>query len=158
MTMGHRVAVLSDGILMQVDRPRNLYSRPTNRFVAGFIGSPAMNFVDGIIAPAGRAVILDLPGSPSLPLAREWQPGRLVDAGLRPEHLTVESNGTPCIGTTASALETTGSVTYLYCGSAPEIVVVLSERDRISRNESVRLSIAPDKIHLFDRETGLALR
>jgi len=157
MTMADHVVVLKRGVIEQQGSPLSLYDTPETKFVAGFIGSPAMNFVGGIVDGNGHAVTLDLPGAPSLPLHRTMEPGRRVDVGLRPEHLSVETGETPGIETTAASVESTGSVTYLYCGSTPEIVVVLSERDQISSGDPVRLSIAPDKIHLFDPGTGLAL-
>ncbi|WP_299815108.1 ABC transporter ATP-binding protein [uncultured Roseibium sp.] len=158
MTMADHVVVLKSGVVEQQGAPLSLYDTPATKFVAGFIGSPAMNFVGGIVADTGRAVTLDLPGAPSLPLARTMEPRRKVDVGLRPEHLSIETGDAPGIETTATSVESTGSVTYLYCGGSPEIVVVLSERERISQGEPVRLTIAPDKIHLFDPETGAALR
>ena len=95
MTMGHRVAVLKDGILQQVDKPRTLYSHPANLFVAGFIGSPAMNLID--VAPSDGDLsigTLAVPVTPDVAHDLEDYGGDLV-VGVRPEHLTVASEGIP---------------------------------------------------------------
>ncbi|MDN6661711.1 MAG: ATP-binding cassette domain-containing protein, partial [Corynebacterium variabile] len=100
MTMGHRVAVLKDGILQQVDTPQNLYRDPVNAFVAGFIGSPSMNLltVDG---SALTELGIDLPAG-------------AVQVGVRPEHLTVQDAGTPGLVGTVSLVEELGSDANVY--------------------------------------------
>ncbi len=157
MTMADHVVVLKGGSIEQQGSPLSLYDTPATRFVAGFIGSPAMNFVSGEIGADGRTLALDLPGRPILPLARKVEPGRKVEAGLRPEHLSLAGEGTPAIETTASSVESTGSLTYLYCGTAPEMTVVLQHRGRLEKDDPIRLTIPADKIHLFDPSTGLAI-
>ena len=93
-----------------------------NRFVAGFIGSPAMNFVDGVVGENGRAVTLSMPGSPVVRVATQAVPGRAVTVGLRPEHLVVgppDADG--AIRTRIGAVEPTGSTTYLFTEGAPRV-------------------------------------
>ncbi|TYC55749.1 sn-glycerol-3-phosphate ABC transporter ATP-binding protein UgpC [Rhodobacterales bacterium] len=157
MTMADHVVVLKGGSVEQQGTPLSLYDMPATKFVAGFIGSPAMNFVSGEITGDGGSVLLDLPGRPILPLARQATPGRKVEAGLRPEHLSLAPPGVPAIETRASSVESTGSVTYLYCGGDPEIIVLSQEREPLSSGEPVRLTIAPENIHLFDPQTGLSI-
>ncbi len=156
MTMADHVVVLKSGVIEQQGSPLSLYDTPASRFVAGFIGSPAMNFLPGTIGPDGSNLILDLPGAPALPLGRSLEPGRKVEAGLRPEHLSLSPDG-PGFETTAGAVESTGSVTYLYCGTSPELTIVLQDRMTVTPGSAVRLSIEPGKIHLFDPETGMTL-
>ena len=154
MTMADWVVVMRDGIIEQQGRPLDLYDRPVNRFVAGFIGSPAMNFLPGHIAEAGNAVVL-ADGAGTLPLDRNLAPGREVIAGVRPEHLDVVGDGATFhldIGT----VESTGSATYL---TSPDgnFQLVQSERTSLASGDRLGLRIAPAKIHLFDPQTGIAL-
>ncbi|WP_417288146.1 ABC transporter ATP-binding protein [Corynebacterium variabile] len=100
MTMGHRVAVLKDGILQQVDTPQNLYRDPVNAFVAGFIGSPSMN-------------LLTVDGSALTELGINL-PAGAVQVGVRPEHLTVQDAGTPGLVGTVSLVEELGSDANVY--------------------------------------------
>jgi multiple sugar transport system ATP-binding protein len=153
MTMADWVVVMRDGIIEQQGRPLDLYDHPVNRFVAGFIGSPAMNFLPGRISDGGQVVELDAGGT--LPLARPAQPRREVIAGVRPEHLEVRREG----GTfhlDIGVVESTGSATYL---TSPDgsFQLVQSERTGLSSGDRVGLAIDPAKVHLFDPQTGIAL-
>src|SRR5690606_29834193 len=87
MTMADWVVVMRDGVIEQQGRPLDLYDHPVNRFVAGFIGSPAMNFVEGVVSDDGGGVVVG--AGDRIPLARQAEPGRKVVAGVRPEHLRV---------------------------------------------------------------------
>ena len=121
MTMGHRVAVLKDGILQQVDRPRTLYSHPVNLFVAGFIGSPAMNLVEAEVGGTGGVRL----GSLTLPLDEQVahnlaarEPGAYT-VGVRPEHLQLASEG---IAGEVTVVEELGSESYVHVALSIRVV------------------------------------
>lgn len=156
MTMADHVVVMRAGIIEQQGAPMELYDRPANRFVAGFIGSPAMNFVPGRISDDGRAVVLEMDGAPRLPLDRSLQAGRPVVAGLRPEHLQTAGEDAP-IRTRIRMVESTGSLAYSTTASTPGLMLVEQGRGRLRAGEAAMLTIAPENIHLFDPENGLAL-
>ena len=156
MTMADHVVVLRDGVIEQQGAPLELYDRPANRFVAGFIGSPAMNFVDGRVAEDGRSVQLDIDGAPVLPLAREMAPGRGVTVGLRPEHLRIEPERAQ-LHLPVRVVESTGSLTYSTTATDPELMVVEQGRGRYRAGETLPLSIAAEDLHLFDPDTGVVL-
>ena len=113
MTMGHRVAVLKDGILQQVDRPRTLYSHPTNRFVAGFIGSPAMNLID-VDLDGGNGLMI---GTETVPVDAESADGLArrgsgtVSVGVRPEHLSLGTSG---LAGEVTVVEELGSESFVH--------------------------------------------
>ena len=157
MTMADHVVVLRAGRIEQQGPPMDLYDRPANQFVAGFIGSPAMNFVDGVTAGQG-AVRLSLPGDPVIAAQAQGPEGRAVTVGLRPEHLSLAPPGTPgAIPARIGTVEPTGSVTYLFTQGEPELLVTVEGAGRERAGEEIALTIAPDRVHLFDPESGLAL-
>jgi multiple sugar transport system ATP-binding protein len=154
MTMADHVVVMKDGVIEQQGAPLELYDRPANRFVAGFIGSPAMNFVSGTATDSG-CVVLDLPGAPKMSVAENLQPGRKLLVGLRPEHLKVAHGEEPGFTLPVSLIESTGSLTYIVLGSGQsEVTVVEQGRERVRPGDSLRLTIEPGLVHLFDPETG----
>ena len=158
MTMGDRVAVLKDGILQQVDKPRAMYDRPANKFVAGFIGSPAMNLID--VPVDGDGVHL---GTYNVPMPREAQ-GKLsngmVSVGVRPEHLKVVGDGAG-IPVIVELVEELGSDAFLHGsveGRDGEPLLLVARVDPTSppeRGTSVHLQPVPDQLHWFDASTGL---
>ena len=154
MTMADWVVVMRDGIIEQQGRPLDLYDHPVNRFVAGFIGSPAMNFLSGRISDAGNAVVLD-DGAGSLPLSRNLPQGREVTAGIRPEHLLVVGDDAT-FHLEVGVVESTGSAPYL---TSPDgsFQLVQSERTSLASGDRIGLRIDPAKVHLFDPQTGIAL-
>jgi multiple sugar transport system ATP-binding protein len=153
MTMADHVVVMRDGVIEQQGRPLELYDKPASRFVAGFIGSPAMNFVPATVSEDGQGVVLDLPGTPRLPIGRSLEPGRKVSAGLRPEHLTVSGAQEGGLRLPVGVVESTGSMTYISTGTDPEITVVVHGRSPLSAGDTMGLAIAPENVHLFDVET-----
>jgi multiple sugar transport system ATP-binding protein len=156
MTMADHVVVLRGGAIEQQGAPLELYDNPANRFVAGFIGSPAMNFVDGTLGDDGRSVRLSIDGTPVLPLGRELAPGRGVIAGLRPEHLRIGAEGAQ-LQVPVRVVESTGSLTYSTTSTKPELMVVEQGRGRYRAGETLPLSIDPGDIHLFDPDTSVAI-
>ncbi len=156
MTMADHVVVMRSGVIEQQGAPLELYDKPANRFVAGFIGSPAMNFLEGTVLGDGRTVRLKLEGPPVLPLGRAVQPGRVVTVGLRPEHLRVDPEAAQ-IRIPVGLVESTGSLTYTTAATDPEVMIVEQGRGRHRKGDILALSIAPGDIHLFDPDTGAAL-
>ena len=157
MTMGDRVAVLKDGILQQVDTPRNLYDRPGNVFVAGFIGSPAMNLIQLPIVEGGVQF-----GDAVLPISREVlskASGSRVTVGIRPEKLTVAEHG---LVVDVDVVEELGSDGYLYGraqldGTEHNIVVRVDAISHPRAGERIHLQADASAVHVFDAESGLRL-
>jgi multiple sugar transport system ATP-binding protein len=152
MTLGHRVAVLQDGRLQQCDTPKALYARPANVFVAGFIGSPAMNLCP---APSGLNGSISF-GGVSFRLPLDAGTGRPVVLGLRPESLELASDG---VGARVDAVEELGADAYLFCsanvdGQRIRLVARVDARNVPDRGDRVTLRPLPDEAHLFDAETG----
>ena len=154
MTMADWVVVMRDGAIEQQGRPLDLYDKPVNRFVAGFIGSPAMNFLSGHVSEAGNSVVL-ADGAGTLPLDHSLQPGREVFAGVRPEHLEV-AGPEASFHLEVGVVESTGSATYLTSRDGA-FQLVQSERTNLASGDRIGLRIDPAKIHLFDPQTSIAL-
>ena len=159
MTMADHVVVMQAGVIEQQGAPMQLYDRPVNRFVAGFIGSPAMNFIDATVTEDGRHVALDLKGQPVLAIAEPLEPGRRVTAGLRPEHIAVgdpDADGTARL--VISTAEATGAQTYLFSDDDPEVLIVADGGTSVRHGDAVGVSIPAERVHLFDPQTGRSLR
>ena len=175
MTMADRIVVLRDGRVEQVGTPRELYDRPGNTFVAGFIGSPAMNLVAATVAGGTpKLVRLELGGCLALPAACPAQVGQRVMLGLRPEHLKLTPLSTEIaayaqgVACTVSQIEFTGADTLLDCTpqaanaaatviDAPRLQVLVHDTPGLSSGQSVRLDIAPERVHVFDAVSGRRL-
>jgi multiple sugar transport system ATP-binding protein len=155
MTMADHVVVMRDGVIEQQGSPLELYDRPVSKFVAGFIGSPAMNFVPGTVSADGQSVQLDIASSLPLPLGRAVEAGRKVLAGLRPEHLLVGENVR--LQLPVAVVESTGSMTYVTTDTTPEMTVVETRRTGVKAGDTIGVGIAPEHIHLFDLATEKAL-
>lgn len=156
--MADRVVVMRAGVVEQMGAPLDLYDRPCNRFVAGFIGSPAMNFVEGIIREDGVSVRLDLPGEAVLRFAGARPAGETVTVGFRPEHLsvTMAATGGNILSLPVGFVERTGSTSYVLSSTTPEILLSVPERFPKEQG-SVNAQIAPELVHLFSKEDGTAL-
>jgi len=150
MTMADKIVVMHDGIVEQIGAPLELYDRPANRFVAGFIGSPAMNFIDGRLEQGG----LTLPSGAVLPVEAQIPAahGSQLTYGIRPEHLHIAPAGTPAsIPATVAVVEPTGSDTTLIAkAEGGNMTVVLRERCTLRPGEAVALKPAARQAHLFD--------
>jgi multiple sugar transport system ATP-binding protein len=156
MTMADKIVVLHDGRIEQIGAPLDLYDRPANLFVAGFIGSPAMNFLKGTIALNGAAVFRSEDGI-SMPIggrprAADGQP---VLYGVRPEHFLLDPAGVPA---EVVVLEPTGSETqaHLRIGSQ-DITGVFRERLSARPGDMIPVMPRPDLVHLFDPASGIRL-
>ncbi len=152
MTMANRIVVMSDGVIQQVGPPLELYDRPANMFVAGFIGSPTMNFFDAVIVK-GAARLVDGSLLPLAPAA--WKEGREVVIGIRPEHLHFADQGLPA---TVTVVEPLGMSTQVTLDAADERVTLLAlERPQLSPGDRKYLTAKAADIHVFDRVSGLRL-
>jgi multiple sugar transport system ATP-binding protein len=157
MTLGHRVAVLGDGRLQQCATPRELYERPANTFVAGFIGSPSMNLC---LCQLGTNGSVSLGGvDVELPPGARSSLGDEVVVGLRPESLEVGTDG---IAASVEVVEEIGADAYVFTaaelgGEATKLVARVEARRAPERGERVLLRPRPGEAHLFDPETGTRL-
>jgi multiple sugar transport system ATP-binding protein len=157
MTMADTIVVLRDGVVQQAGAPLEVYDRPANLFVAGFIGSPAMNILEAEVQGDEMRPVLQLGGGRHLPLPQgfELARGRRVHAGVRPEHLALAETG---LDANVLVIEPTGAATHVTARlGGQSVVVVTRDRVRVERGNRVRLAIRPESIHLFDRETGQRL-
>jgi multiple sugar transport system ATP-binding protein len=161
MTMADKIVVMHDGLVEQIGAPLELYDRPANLFVAGFIGSPAMNFLPGRIAAGavGRngGVEFEGPQGTRLPLARvgPGQGGRAAIYGVRPEHFVLAEDG---VDATIQVVEPTGAEIQVAAKlGGTDIIAVFRERHRLSPGERIRLKPDPEFVHLFDDATGKRL-
>ena len=155
MTMADRIVIMNEGRVEQIGAPLEVYDTPRNRFVAGFIGSPAMNFLEGTV----REGAVETETGIRLPLRepRSAENGRHVAYGVRPEHLMLGSGGSG-ISVEVSVVEPTGSET-LVVGRAngEEVHAVFHERHSFAPGERIRLVPDLDHVHLFAREGGARL-
>ncbi|TFH86465.1 sn-glycerol-3-phosphate ABC transporter ATP-binding protein UgpC [Billgrantia azerbaijanica] len=159
MTMADKIVVLQGGVVEQVGSPMELYHHPRNRFVAGFIGSPKMNFVPVEVTEAGaEGVSVRLPGGESrtIPVdGSQLSAGTTLELGIRPEHLSLDDQG-PMAGE-IQVLERLGGQTSLYVRMGEQTVTLMADGDVAHRvHDRVRFGFAPDRAHLFDGD-GLAL-
>ncbi len=163
MTMGDRIAVISDGVLQQAGTPRELYESPRNRFVAGFIGSPAMNFLD--VAAANGGSTLSAEGATirlddaQAALLRSRGDGAVV-VGVRPEHLKVGAAEGPGLELTVGVdvIEFLGNDELIHAVSeGHDLVAIVNADNKLQAGEKVVLSAAPKNLYLFDPSSGNAL-
>lgn len=169
MTMGQRIAVMKDGLLQQCDTPEKVYNEPANKFVAGFIGAPPMNFIPATIVSEGGKLFVDC-GSFKLPVpaghAVSAKPGQKVSLGIRPENIYDASMNNP-IPTTAEntieakvdVLEPLGHqyIAYLKAGEH-SFLASIDAGSRLKIDDVARFSINLDQLHFFDAETEQAIR
>ena len=159
MTMGDRICVMKDGVIQQFDTPQNLYDYPCNLFVAGFIGSPQMNFIDAEVKKAGDGYVLSF-GEAEIavnkPELAEYE-GKKVICGIRPEDLHAEASffgQGNVINAYIDLDEMKGSETYLYLEYAGEKMIArVPARFAKKAEENIELAIDVEKIHIFDTET-----
>ena len=155
MTMADRIVVLRDGLIEQCGTPLDLYNRPANRFVAGFIGSPKMNFLDATVsARDGAGLAFKLPGGESLSMAApaaKASPGDKVTVGIRPEHVLLAADGLPV---TVGLIEQLGGNTVLYgtLSAQQPVVVQVVGQSAVRRGDTVHVAFPPDACHAFDAQ------
>ena len=170
MTLGTRIVVLKDGVIMQVDSPQKLYNEPNNLFVAGFIGSPQMNFIDTKCKVEGDKVSLTfdnttivLPPAKAKKLADAGCNGKTVVMGIRPEdigdsQIEIEAHKDASFETDVTGYELLGSEVLLYFKVAGTAMTAkVDSRTTARMGDHITLAIDPEKIHCFDKETELTI-
>ena len=156
--MADRIVAMNDGVVQQVGTPLELYDDPANIFVAGFIGSPAMNFLDATARAEGDVITLDVG---AVAIARVARPAGLADGaaltvGARPERVTLSTEGAAA---RVDLIEPTGlgTVIHLLVGGQ-DLKLFTTDRPKLALGDMVHLTIAPSDIRLFDKATGARLR
>ena len=176
MTMGDRIVVMKDGFIQQIDTPTNLYNHPVNQFVAGFIGSPQMNFIDAkLLKVDGKYVVefgtedtketrgvkytVEVPEAKADEEALEPLVGKEIVLGIRPEcihdeEMFISSAKTGIIDTTVEVTEMMGAETYLYLNCVGiQLTARVSPRNNVRPQDKIKVAIDPNRIHIFDKET-----
>lgn len=170
MTMGTRIVVMKDGIIQQVDTPQNIYGNPANMFVAGFIGSPQMNFVDSRIIKENNKlyisfedVKLEIPEDKANILEAKGYLNKDVVFGIRPEHMDngidfVQEHSSSKIRAKVEVIENMGAESYLYllCGSKNMIARVESSANA-GTDSIIEVAFNMNKMHIFDKETEVSV-
>jgi len=160
MTMGDRVAVMKLGELQQVDTPLNLYDKPNNLFVAGFIGSPQMNLIEAKAGKEGQAQIGNylVPVDPGA--AKQLGAGHTnITVGVRPEAWRVVSDGQGGLPVDVTVVEDLGADGFVYgtCdveGAPSNVIVRVSGRDKVRKGDRIYVTTDPHNVHVFDTDTG----
>ncbi len=170
MTLGTRIVVLKDGVIMQVDSPQKLYNEPDNLFVAGFIGSPQMNFIDAecIVEGAKASLkfdkhVMELPAEKAKKLIDGGYAGKKVVLGIRPEDIDddaefVEKNSNYTFDVEVTGYELLGAEVQLYYTVAGANMTAKVASDTKARmGDKITLALDPTRIHVFDKETELTI-
>ena len=170
MTLGTRIVVMKDGVVQQIDSPQNLYNAPANLFVAGFIGSPQMNFVDAVCQVNGKKVNLKV-GPYSIALSEQKSKalidggyaGKTVVMGIRPEDVydsdeMLEKYSGSVIEAKINVYELLGAEVYLYFDlEGANMTARVSPTTTARTGDSVKFALDVEKIHVFDKETELTI-
>ena len=169
MTLGTRIVVLKDGIIQQVDSPQRLYAEPDNLFVAGFIGSPQMNFVDAVCKINGKEVTLTfdkfsvvLPEAKAQKLIDGNYDGKTVVLGIRPENISDDkedvANCACKVTTEVTGYELLGAEVLLYFNvGGAKMTASVSSTTPARYGDTVELAFDPNAMHVFDKETELTI-
>jgi len=170
MTLGTRIVVMNQGLIQQVDTPQNLYQKPINLFVAGFIGSPAMNFFDANVAKDGNTVSLTfgdykiaVDEKKANALTSGGYVGKEVIIGIRPEDIHDEemflaNSPASIVDAFVEVTEELGSETFLYLIIAEQSVTArVDPRSTAKTNDTIKVAIDTNHIHIFDKTTELAI-
>jgi multiple sugar transport system ATP-binding protein len=166
MTLGDRVVVMRDGVVQQVGEPLELYNQPANKFVAGFIGSPAMNFAtvkvngaNGSLVAENAGLRITLPGETARRLRGHI--GQEVTLGVRPEDLTVAGTADLdhlCFDAVVEVVEQLGSEILLDMKVGEDVMVASVEPTvRVKVRDKLRFAMRPSRLHIFDAQTGAAI-
>lgn len=159
MTLGDRIVVMNQGRVQQVGTPLEVYDHPVNRFVAGFIGAPEMNFIEGELRTSADGSFFHCAGlQMALPAQRLLRAGSgKAVLGIRPEHAILSDSGQ--LDTTVEMVEQLGAQTLLVCdtGTGHHLRVLSGREARFSRGMRCRVALLPEKMHLFDAEDGSSL-
>ena len=168
MTLGTRIVVMKDGVIQQCDSPINLYNYPTNLFVAGFMGSPAMNFIDAVVIEDGADVklsfgdmMIKVPESKAKALVEGGYIGKTVVMGIRPEDISNDAEDLakwPNVNSIVTNNELLGAESMVYftvAGANMSARVAASTNAKY--NDPITLCFNPEKVHVFDKETELTI-
>lgn len=155
MTLSTKVVVLNAGRVEQVGKPMELYHRPANRFVAGFIGSPQMNFIPAKVRAGAGGLHMDLAGQLiALPMtpAADADPSRAAEAGLRPEHIRILPHGESGLAARVRVVERLGAETMVFTSTASgqDLVIRADGATEVQEGDAVTLAIDPSQLHFFD--------
>jgi multiple sugar transport system ATP-binding protein len=161
LTLGDRIAVLKEGVLQQIAPPMELYQRPANKFVAGFIGSPAMNFIEGVIqraeGPGGRMGMCTFKGIDlTLDVPCDGESRGRVFLGVRPQHIEVSAGGENKPRGEVGVVEPMGNelIVYVMLSGGDRLVAVAPPQAAIKPGDMVSVRVRPEGVHIFDAETG----
>lgn len=156
--MADRIVVMDRGRIQQVGQPLELYDRPANKFVAGFIGSPSMSFVSGALKTTNGKSWFETAGGGRLALdGKDASRADTIEAGIRPEHFIVGA-GEDTLAIKVDVVEPTGSETHVYGSVGGDTVrAVFRDRLQVKPGDRLPVSVDPRHIHLFDKATGLPL-
>jgi lactose/L-arabinose transport system ATP-binding protein len=162
MTLADKIVVLREGVIEQTGKPLELYDDPANQFVAGFIGSPKMNFLPARVVETGNgSAIIELDGHAGVRLAlpvAAAQAGEAVTLGVRPEHFGPPGAGGADLTLAIDVAEHLGSTSYVYARADGEPIIIEREESRSEeRQDSITVSINPERAYLFDQR-GQRLR
>jgi multiple sugar transport system ATP-binding protein len=159
MTMADRIAIMRGGRIEQVGRPLEVYDRPANRFVAEFIGSPAMNFLPAEIAASGALRVARLASGPQLPLPPgiSASAGQKILVGIRPEAIAPSGDGVGLEGTVIMVEPTGAQVQIVASVGGRELVAVFNQRILPAPGDALTLRVDPLSVHLFDEASGRRL-
>jgi multiple sugar transport system ATP-binding protein len=159
MTMADRIVVMNGGKIEQIGSPLELYDTPANLFVAGFIGSPSMNFIEGVLGRDAGGAFVELPGGVRLavPNMGSGVAGQKVVFGVRPEHCAL-AKGDAGVAVQVEVVEPTGANIQVYTKLAgTPFCAIFAERHEFKPGQTIRLDFPADKINLFDVENGARL-
>ena len=170
MTLGTKIVVMKDGIIQQVDTPQNLYNYPQNLFVAGFIGSPQMNFIDALVTEEDGKVVLKmkenkfvLPEDKAKEVVEQGYLNKTVTMGIRPENIydpkeLVEVKKGAELNVKINVYELLGSEVYLYFDLENFPMTARVNADTTARmGDKVKFIMDMEKVHIFDKETGIVI-
>ena len=158
MTLADRIVVINSGRIEQIGTPLELYDRPANRFVAGFLGSPSMSFLPGVLELEGGTTRVRVAPDVAFTVGETSAiRGQQVDIGVRPERYEIASDGVgaPLL---VAVVEPTGSETHIFGSIANiEVRVVLRERFAVAPGDTLKVRVDPAQIHVFDSKSGVRL-
>jgi multiple sugar transport system ATP-binding protein len=170
MTLGTRIVVLKDGVIQQVDSPQNLHDKPNNLFVAGFIGSPAMNFINAKVVRQDSSVVLTfgenevkLSDARAKKIIDGGYEGKEVIIGIRPEDIHdeevfLEASKDSVITANVEVHEFVGAEVFLYLiVNGQQLTARVNPRTKAKMGDTIKVALDVNRIHIFDKETELTI-
>jgi multiple sugar transport system ATP-binding protein len=160
LTLADRIAVMHNGLIQQLASPKEIYRRPINRFVAGFVGSPAMNFMEGKTKKANGSVSVELDGGGEVslngyPFANAPAEGQPIALGVRPEQFSLAPNGGPRVPVTVSLVDPMGADSLLWGNVGSSAVSVrIGAEEHYAIGDTVSAGFDPSAASVFDTESG----